>query len=228
MIITIDGQIATGKSTVAKKLAHDIGYIYFDTGATYRCMTHAVLKKKVNIDNPAELAQFLKDFTFNIKIKHGDRFYFVDGEDVTLVIRGEAVTHEVSKVSSLKAVRENLVALQREWAVGVNAVFEGRDMGTVVFPQADVKVFLTGRPEVRAQRRLDELKAKFPEENKNLSLEKATEEINRRDTLDTTREISPLLQAQGAFVVDTSDLTIDEIVYKILEHRDTIKTVTAK
>jgi len=224
MIITIDGPIATGKSSLAKKLAAEIGYIYFDTGAMYRCVAYGVQKKKVNIDDPAALAAFLKDFHFDIKVKRGERFYFVDGEDVTLKIRGPEVTSAVPKVSALPGVREKLVALQREWAVGVNAVFEGRDMGTVVFPEAQVKVFLSGRPEVRAARRLAELKAKFPEECANLTIEKLLEEINARDEYDSRREISPLKQADDALVIDTSDLTIDEIILKILEYKDTIKT----
>lgn len=224
MIITIDGPIATGKSTIAKRLAREIGYIYFDTGAMYRCITYGILKQKVDINDPAALASFLKNFKFEIKIKHGDRFYFVDGEDVTLNIRGEEVTSNVSKVSALAAVREKLVTLQRELSVGVNAVFEGRDMGTVVFPNAQLKIFLIGRPEVRAARRFTELREKFPEETKNLTLEKVLEDINARDSYDSSRENSPLKQAADACVVDTSDLTLDEIILKILEFKDTIRT----
>jgi CMP/dCMP kinase len=224
MIITIDGPIATGKSSIAKKLAAEIGFIFFDTGAMYRCLTYGILKHNVNIDDAAALADFLKDFHFEVKIKHGERFYFVEGEDVSLKIRGAEVTAGVSKVSAIPAVREKLVTLQRELAVGVNAVFEGRDMGTIVFPNAQLKIFLTGRPEVRAARRFSELKAKFPTETENLTLEKVIEEINARDTYDTQREISPLKQAEDACVIDTSDLTIEEIILKILEFKDTMKT----
>jgi cytidylate kinase len=224
MIIAIDGSIATGKSTIAKRLAREIGYIYFDTGAMYRCTTYALIKKKVDIDDPAQLEQFLKTFDFQIKVKQGERYYFVEGEDVTLKIRGEAVTSQVSKVSALPAVREKLVQLQREFAVGVNAVFEGRDIGTVVFPNAQLKIFLTGKPEVRAKRRFEELRAKFPEETKELTLEKVLSDINQRDEYDTHRQISPLKQAENAFVLDTTDLTVDEIILKILEYKDTMKT----
>lgn len=224
MIITIDGPIATGKSTIAKRLAHEVGFIYFDTGAMYRCLTYAILKHKVNVEDSAALREFLDSFNFEIKVKHGDRFYLVDGEDVSLKIRGLEVTSEVSKISALPVVREKLVALQREWAVGVNAVFEGRDMGSVVFPQAQLKIFLTGRPEVRAARRFAELKEKFPEETANLTVQKIQEEIEARDAYDTHREISPLKQAEDACVIDTSDLTIDEIILKILEFKDTIRT----
>lgn len=224
MIITIDGPIATGKSTIAKRLAHEIGFIYFDTGAMYRCITYAILKKNINIEDPAALAAFLNQFKFEIKIKHGDRFYFVDGEDVTLKIRGEEVTSNVSKISAISSVREKLVSLQREHAVGVNAVFEGRDMGTVVFPNAQLKIFLIGRPEVRAARRFAELREKFPKETENLTLDKVLQDINARDSYDSSRENSPLKQADDACVIDTSDLSLDEIILKILEFKDTIRT----
>lgn len=224
MIITIDGPIATGKSTIAKRLAREIGYIYFDTGAMYRCVAYSISKKQVDADDPAALAQFLENFEFEIKIKHGERYYFVEGEDVTLKIRGEEVTSRVSKISAIPAVREKLVKLQRDFAVGVNAVFEGRDMGSVVFPSAQLKIFLTGRPEVRAERRFKELRAKFPEETKDLTVEKVLADINQRDEYDSHRQISPLKQPEDACVVDTSTLTLDEIIMKILEFKDTLKT----
>lgn len=224
MIITIDGLVATGKSTVAKRLAQELGYVYFDTGAMYRCLTYSVLKHKINIDDPKELEDFLKTFAFEIKIKRGDRFYFVDDEDVSLQIRNAEVTGAVSKVSAIPAVREKLVALQKSMAIGVNAVFEGRDMGTVVFPNAGLKIFLTGRPEVRALRRLAELKAKFPIESANLTLDEAMKEIEERDNYDSNRETSPLKQASDAFLVDTSDLTVEGVILKILECKDSLKT----
>ncbi|MCE5319097.1 MAG: (d)CMP kinase [Parachlamydia sp.] len=224
MIITIDGPIATGKSSIAKALAKEVGYIYFDTGAMYRCVTYGIMKEKVNADNPQELLDFLQRFSFDIKIKQGDKHYFVDNEDVTLKIRNEEVTKNVSKISAIHAVREKLVAIQRQHAEGVNAVFEGRDMGTVVFPQAQLKIFLTGRPEVRAKRRFDELRAKFPTETENLSLEQTLQEIAQRDQYDMNREISPLRKAPDALEIDTSDHTLQEIVLQILEYRDSIKT----
>lgn len=224
MIITIDGSIATGKSTIAKKLARDIGFIYFDTGAMYRCLTYGILKNHINPDDPLALTEFLKNFTFDIKVKHGERFYFVEGEDVTLKIRNQEVTYHVSKISAIPAVRDKLLTIQRDFGVGVNAVFEGRDMGTVVFPNAQLKIFLTGRPEVRAKRRFDELRTKFPEDTKDLTLEKCLEDINSRDSQDSKRELSPLKKAEDACVIDTSDLSLDEIVLKILEFKDTMKT----
>lgn len=223
MIIVIDGPIATGKSTIAKKLAEELGYIYFDTGAMYRGITFLALQKKIDIDDPAQLSELLDEFLFEIKIKHGERQYWVNKQDVTDIIRGDQITSNVSRIAANPAVREKMVAMQRNFAVGVNSVFEGRDMGTVVFPNADLKIFLTARTEVRAKRRFDELKTKFPEENKDLTMNKAIENINKRDTYDSTRVTSPLKQAPDAFLIDTSDKTIDEIVLEILELKDRLR-----
>ncbi len=224
MIITIDGPIATGKSTIAKKLANEIGYIYFDTGAMYRSLTYALMKQKIDLDNQDAIKEFLNHFDLNIKIKPGLRRYFVNGEDTTDFIRAPDVTANVSKVSALPFVREKLVHLQRELAKGVNSVFEGRDMGTIVFPDADFKIFLTGRPEVRAKRRYDELLQKFPEQMKGVTLEQCLSDINARDEYDMKREASPLIKADDAYEVDTSDISPDEVVFKILEIRDSRKT----
>ena len=203
MIITIDGPVATGKSTVAKELANAIGYIYFDTGAMYRAITYAVMKSQVDIDNSAALEVFLNTYEFDIKIKRGERRYFVGAEDVTSRIRMDDVTNQVSRISANANIRQKLVQYQRELAKGVNAVFEGRDMGSVVFPDAQLKIFLSGRPEVRAKRRFNELKAKYPEEFKDLSLDKALQDIAARDEYDSTREASPLKKAPDALEVDT-------------------------
>lgn len=223
MIITIDGPIATGKSTIAKALARELGYIYFDTGAMYRCLTYGLLKNHIDPDNHEQLMNYLNTFQFEIKIRQGEKHYCVQNEDVSDQIRQEEVTTNVSRVSAIKEVREKLVSIQQKCSIGVNAVFEGRDMGTVVFPNAPLKIFLTGRPEVRAKRRYDELKAKFPNETKDLTIEKTLEEINRRDAYDSTREISPLKQAPDAYIVDTSDKSVEEIVMEILELKDALK-----
>lgn len=218
MIITIDGPIATGKSTIAKKLAETLGFIHFDTGAMYRCLTYALIKDKINEEDANQMDRFLAGFKFEIKVEHGEKRYFVEHEDISDKIRLHEVTALVSKISALGPVRHKLVALQREWGMsGVDAVFEGRDLGTVVFPQAELKIFLYGRPEVRAKRRFDELRTKFPEETKELTLEKTIEDINRRDVYDSTREISPLRQADDAHLIDTSDLTQDEVVNEIVK-----------
>lgn len=218
MIITIDGPIATGKSTIAKQLADKLGFIHFDTGAMYRCLTYAILKNQIDLENKEEFLTFLNHFSFDIQLIDGEKHYFADGEDVTAPIRGQAVTHLVSRVAAFPEVRECLVQLQREWAKGVNAVFEGRDLGTVVFPKADLKIFLTGQLEVRAQRRLQELQAKFPQEAQLLNLEKMVADVKRRDQEDSTRPVSPLRCAEDAKVIDTSHLSADEVIAKILSY----------
>lgn len=223
MIITIDGPIATGKSTIAKKLAEELGYIYFDTGAMYRGITLLALEKKIDIDDPTQLAVLLEDFIFEIKVKQGERQYWVNKQNVTTIIRGDQVTSCVSRIAANPAVREKLVSMQRNFAIGVNSIFEGRDMGTIVFPNADLKIFLAGRIEVRAERRFLELKAKFPEECADLTMDKAIEDINSRDTYDSTRITSPLRQADDAFLVDTSNKTVDEVVLEILELKDSLR-----
>lgn len=220
MIITIDGPVATGKSAVARKLAEEIGFIFFDTGAMYRTLTYGILKHKIDLHQHDQLQQFLNGFQFDIKVVRRERLYFFENEDITKQIRGKNVTLAVSEVSANKAVRDKLIAIQRELAIGVNAVFEGRDMGTVVFPDASLKIFLTGRDDVRAKRRFAEIQAKHPEEAQYLTLEKCLEDINKRDSYDSAREHSPLCQAENAFMIDTSDLTIEEVVFRILEYKD--------
>lgn len=220
MIITIDGPVATGKSTIAKRLAHEIGFIYFDTGAMYRGFTYGVLKNGINLDDANAIESYLNRFRYEIKVKHGNRHYYVDGEDVTDAIRGPEVTQAVSKVSAIECVRKRLVSLQQELSRGVNAIFEGRDTGSVVFPNAEIKIFLTGNPEVRGLRRFQELKSKYPEKYKDLTLEKTIQEITDRDEYDMARKISPLIQATDAYVIDTSNLSLEEVLMKILEYKD--------
>lgn len=224
MIITIDGPVATGKSIVAKKLAESVGFIFFDTGAMYRTLTFAILKKKIDFHQQEQLEEFLKNFEFDIKFIRGEKRYFFENEDISQKIRGKEITLAVIQVSSMKSVRAKLTTIIRELAVGVNAVFEGRDMGTEIFPDAAIKIFLVGDDKVRAQRRYEELKIKHPEESSTLTLEKCLEDILKRDTHDKTREVSPLRQAEDAYVIDTSNISIDEVVYKILEYKDSIKT----
>lgn len=224
MIITIDGTVATGKSAVAKKLAELIGFIFFDTGAMYRSVTYGILKHGIDIHHPEQLQKFLDPFEMDIRVIQHEKMYFFEDENITHKIRGKEVTLAVSEVSAQKPVRDKLVAIQRSLAEGVNAVFEGRDMGSVVFPKAELKIFLTGRNEVRAKRRFDELRSKYPEDTKDLTLEKCIEEINQRDQSDSMREHSPLYQSDDACVIDTSELTLDEVVDRILEFKDTIIT----
>lgn len=220
MIITIDGAVATGKSSVAKQLAKSLGYIFFDTGAMYRSMAYGILHDNIDIHDEKQLRKYLDSFDFDMKIKQGEKHYYVDGKDVTTIIRGLDVTEKVSEVAAIPMVREKLIAIQREYSWGVNAVFEGRDMGTVVFPDADLKIYLTGNPEVRAERRLKELKDRFPDMADHLTYEKVLKDLNKRDQFDTSRQISPLRAAEDAYIIDTSELSLEEVVNKALEFKD--------
>lgn len=213
MIIAIDGPTGTGKTTVARALARKLSLPYFDTGAMYRSLTYALLKAKIDVNDETALKDFLKTFDFTFE---GDR-YFVKGEEVTAFIRQSQVTQAVSPISAIPLVREKLVSLQRQLGERGSAVFEGRDIGTVVFPKAEIKIFLTGRPEVKARRRFLEFKEKYPEKSQGLTLEKVLNDLEKRDALDSSRDLSPLCQAKDAICIDTSDLTIEEVVFKILE-----------
>ena len=215
MIITIDGPSGTGKSTVARGLADALEITYFDTGALYRAISWQILKEGISYHEKEELLALLKAFSYHIQIVDGEKHYFVGNTDVTIAIRGPEVTAIVSEVSALKEVREALKPVQINFSKETDVVFEGRDLGTVVFPHADVKFFLVARPEVRAERRYKELQKKFP--NQTFSQEKTLQEIESRDNSDSSRKIAPLKQADDAVLVDTSDLTIQEVVQKLKE-----------
>ncbi len=210
MIITIDGPVGTGKSTIAKQLADKLGYLFVDTGAMYRCLTYGILKYNVK-----DLKPFLETFTFEIKIIDGHKRYFYEGEDISVSIRQDQVTSKVSEISAIPKVREKLVDLQRSLGQNTNAVFDGRDMGTVVFPDAELKIYLTADPKVRAQRRFDELEKKFPQNHP--SYEEVLQSVIDRDTRDTTRKHSPLKPADDAHIMDTSDLSIDQVLESITQ-----------
>ena len=213
MIITIDGPAGTGKSTTAQKLADAIGFTYFDTGALYRAISWQILETGTSYENDEALSKLLKSFSFRIRLIEGNKRYFVGNEDVTKVIRSKEVTAIVSEVAALKKVRDALKPLQVNFSKEIDVVFEGRDLGTVVFPHAHLKFFLTARPEIRAKRRYRELVQKFP--NQTFSYETILKEIQERDSYDSTREHAPLKQAEDAILVDTSDLTIEEVTDKL-------------
>ncbi len=217
MIIAIDGPSGTGKSTVAKGVAARLGFTFFDTGAMYRSIAWWVIEEKIDPADEKSVLNALSTFTFQIETdEEGGKRYRVNGVEVTAKIRTEEVSRIASRVSTYRAVREEMVKIQREFARTQDAVFEGRDMGTVVFPQADLKVFLTASPEVRAKRRYQELVAKFPDLSDEASLEQIQKDLELRDQQDTQREISPLRQAPDAISIDTSELKIEEVIDQIL------------
>ncbi len=214
MIVTIDGPSGTGKTTVARKVAEQLGFVYFDTGAMYRAVTYKVLQNQISLKDQTQLGHLLDDFQFSIRKKDQNYSYYINEEDVTEVIRKPEITRKVSEVSALPAVREALVCIQQAFAEQGDAVFEGRDMGTVVFPQAEYKFYLDAKPSIRAERRYLELKNKI----KGTSQEEVLKELMERDKLDSSRELSPLRQAEDAVYIDTSGLSIDAVVALILTY----------
>lgn len=204
-VVTIDGPSGTGKSTVSKLVAARLGLPHLDTGAFYRAATLAAMKAGVDLANESAVVDVVGSSTLE---QEADRM-FLDGRDVSEEIRSEDVTSAVSVVSAHTRIRSLLVEFQRDWVGthGGNAVVEGRDIGSVVFPDARVKVYLDARPEVRARRRADQ---------DGIATEDALESIRRRDHIDSTREASPLTIPKGAVVVDTSDLSLDQVVDAIV------------
>jgi cytidylate kinase len=201
-VVAIDGPAGTGKSTIAKRLAQALGLPYLDTGAMYRAITFAALSRDVDPEDAERVASIAE--TAEIVFSDSDSVH-IDGVDATVEIRGPEVTRAVSIVAANPEVRAELRAQQREWVrKRGGGVVEGRDIGTVVFPDATLKVFLTARPDVRAARRAKEVS--------DLDYATVAADLARRDALDQGREHNPLAVAEDAVVIDTSDMTIDEIV----------------
>lgn len=213
-VVAIDGPAGTGKSTVSGRLADAVGAQCLDTGAMYRAVTLAVLRAGVDPADAAAVAKVAATAEVRLELAApgetgpGETVVYLDGEDVSRAIRTDEVNAAVSAVSAHRAVREKLVDLQREHAGGTLLVVEGRDVGTVVFPDAALKVFLTATPEARADRRHRQNLAAGRE---SVFIE-VLDSVNRRDHLDSTREVSPLRQAGDAVLVDTSEMTLDDVV----------------
>ena len=210
--VAIDGPAGAGKSTIAKAVAAKKGYVYVDTGAMYRAMALYFLRANISKDDEAKISASVDDIKVSIKYEDGAQHVILNDEDVTGLIRTEEVGNMTSATSVYGAVRTKLVALQQELAKTTDVIMDGRDIGTVVLPNADVKVFLTASVECRAKRRFDELKAK----GENPDFDKIAKDIEERDYRDSHREISPLKQADDAILVDSSDMTIDEVVDAII------------
>ncbi len=210
MIIVIDGPSGAGKSTLAKRLATELGLSFFDTGAMYRSVCWYLLEKKIPLEDQEQIQEALKDFHFQLKREGGSVQFLVNDQDVSQKIRTSEIDKKVSIVAAYPFVRKALVHLQEEFSQSVSAVFEGRDMGTVVFPKANVKFFLVADPKVRAERRYQQLKEFYP--NTSINLEEIESDILKRDEYDSNRECSPLKKADDAHLIDASHLSIEAIL----------------
>ena len=211
-IVTVDGPAGSGKSTIAKLIAKKYGLTYLDTGAMYRMIALYALKHNVNLENAKEIADMLEKARLDIQ---GNVFY-LDGEDVSEEIRSPQVNNIVSNVAAIKEVRHKLVDMQREIGNGKRIIMDGRDIGTTVFPNADVKIFLIASAETRALRRLKE----YEEKKVATTFDEVLASIKERDRIDSTRKESPLVKASDAHEVDSSKMTIDDVLATISKYID--------
>ena len=210
--IAIDGPAGAGKSTVAKKVAKELSFVYVDTGAMYRSMAFYLLRKGVNREDPDEIGEACQNAEISLEYQNGEQIVLLDGENVNAHLRTEEVSAMASVSSAVPRVREKLLDLQRKLARTMSVVMDGRDIGTTILPDADVKIYLTASSLTRARRRYLE----YQEKGEPCDLAEIQKTIEERDQRDMTREISPLCQAEDAVLVDSSELTIDETVEKIL------------
>lgn len=210
--IAIDGPAGAGKSTVAQKVAKELSFVYVDTGAMYRAMALYLLRKGVNREEPDEIGEACQNAEISIEYQNGEQIVLLDGENVNAHLRTEEVSAMASVSSAVPRVREKLLDLQRKLARTMSVVMDGRDIGTTILPDADVKIYLTASSLTRARRRYLE----YQEKGEACDLAEIQKTIEERDQRDMTREISPLCQVEDAVLVDSSELTIDETVEKIL------------
>jgi len=212
MIVAIDGPAASGKSTTAKMVAKKLEMTYLDTGAMYRAVTLALLRSNTDLDDYDSVCQVVNELELDIYDKGSKTIVKLDGEDVSQAIRSMPVTENVSAVSSMKYIRQTMVEIQRNIGKKTNCVVEGRDIGTVVFPDAEFKIFMVADINMRAERRFKD----FYEMGENRSFQEVLADLKRRDEKDSTRAYSPLQKADEAIEIDTSMLSIDQQVEKII------------
>ncbi len=211
--IAIDGPAGAGKSTIAKLVAKEKGYIYVDTGAMYRALAVCFLEKGIEPGDTEKVIEACRGADVTIGYENGAQQVYLNGENVTGKLRQEAVGNMASKTSAIPEVREKLLALQRNLAEEKDVVMDGRDIGTNILPHADVKIYLTASVETRAQRRFEELK----EKGVSCELQEIQKDIANRDEQDMNRKIAPLKKAEDAVLIDSSDMTIEEVVSAILD-----------
>ncbi|MBI5372140.1 MAG: (d)CMP kinase [Sphingobacteriales bacterium] len=215
IIITIDGWSSCGKSTLAKRLAKELGYVYVDSGAMYRAITLYFIRNNVDIENKTEINEALRNINLEFVVNSGAQRseMFLNGENVEYLIRDLLIAEKVSDVAAIREVREFAVAQQQKMGKKKGIVMDGRDIGTVVFPKAELKIFMTADNTVRVERRFKELYAKNP----NITIEEVKNNLEMRDYIDSHREISPLRKAGDALELDNTHLTEDQQFRKALE-----------
>ena len=217
MIVAVDGPAGSGKGTVTKRIEKELGFLNLDTGATYRCVALQTLKENVDLKDEEKIIKIANDIDIKIDNTGDKDIVLLNGEDVSRDIRTKEVTSIVSQISSIIPVREKMVEVQRSLAIGKNVIVEGRDICTDVFPNADVKIYLDASEEVRAKRRFEENK----QNGIDTTYEEVLENVKMRDYNDMHKKFGALKRADDAIVVDSSNLTIDEVVEKI---KDIIKS----
>ncbi len=210
-IVAIDGPAGSGKGTITKLVGEKLDLINIDTGATFRAVTLAIIEANIDIHDEEKIKDVLENIQIELKNEEGKQVVLLNGKNVTLEIRSKEVNDLVSPVSTLKIVREKLLNLQRKMAEGKNVIMEGRDIGTTVFPNANVKIYLDATPEVRAKRR----EKQNIENGIECSYEEILQSVKHRDKIDSEREIAPLRKADDAIYVDTSNMKIEEVVEKV-------------
>ncbi|WP_338961578.1 (d)CMP kinase [Fusobacterium nucleatum] len=215
IIVAIDGPAGSGKSTIAKIIAKKFNFTYIDTGAMYRMITLYLLENNIDFDDLKEIEKILN--TVNLDMQ-GDKFY-LNNVDVTTKIREKRINENVSKVASIKIVRDNLVNLQRKISNNKNVILDGRDVGTVIFPNAKVKIFLVATAEERARRRYNE----FLEKKIEITYDEVLKSLKERDYIDSTRKESPFVKADDAIELDSTNLTIDDVVNFISKEIEKVK-----
>ena len=208
IIVAIDGPSGAGKSTIARQLAKKLGYLEIDTGAMYRAMAFLAENDGIDLDNIAEVEAFSSKASVELVPENGFTRVFADGQEVTNLIRTPEISMLTSKISAIPSVRDAMTRLQRTMGLNGGVVLDGRDIGTVVFPDAEVKFYLSASAEERGRRRFLELKAK----GEDVTLENTIKDVVRRDNQDSGREIAPLRMADDAVAVDSTGLSIDEVV----------------
>ncbi|MDE7399438.1 MAG: (d)CMP kinase [Oscillospiraceae bacterium] len=211
--VAIDGPVGAGKSTIARAAAEKLGYIYCDTGALYRAVALHCVRSGANLNSPGDIAEKLPSVKAEIRLIDGIQRVFLNGEDVSDLIRTPEVSMAASAVSSVPEVRAALLDIQRDIAAENSVIMDGRDIGTVVLPNANVKIFLTAAAEIRAKRRYDELCAK----GESVTFEEVLNDLNKRDYNDTHRDIAPLKQAEDAVLADTSGMDFAQSVQLVCD-----------